>query len=194
MDVPNSWRRLTAHFIDSLVLSALCYPVFSQMMHAWETQGEVSVHWALALYFIIARISYDVLSVYFFQGGLGKKIMHLCVVDNRNVHRPLSLAQCLLRAFGQRLSFFFSYAPQALALNRHDRTHLVDWLADTRVAQKTPGLSRVKVYPIWVAVLVLYFVFQGLAVANSQISQMDWEKPNLILSPEWIPLQSEFED
>lgn len=50
-----------------------------------------------------------------------------------NASLSLQSTQILVRLLVDELSFFFAFAPRALALFRFDRTHLSDWAAETRV-------------------------------------------------------------
>lgn len=160
METASTERRLLAFSIDSF-FHFLCFlPVWIQTMGSYlKTQVlALDVNWLLiGLLFVLF---YKWLFLYFLGGTVGKLIAGLRVVPAFDPSQSLGLMQSLLRVLTDSLSIFFGHALRALAFFRLDRTHVADWVAETRVMQFKPRKS----YTVrrWIVALVVMF-FSGTA-------------------------------
>lgn len=71
-------------------------------------------------------------------------------------HRELTWAQCLLRTFTDDISAVLGLATRILVFLRFDRTHLSDWIAETRVVQFVPR-SRFP-HRRWALTIILFVI------------------------------------
>lgn len=173
--VPSTWARLFARLLDQ-VFQLLFYIPFGKILFDLVfTEDDVVISlWQLLALFLIPAI-YEGVFLVLMQRSPGKWFLGLKVVPSHDVHAKLRWDQCLLRPLVGRLSFFFSLAPYALAFFRYDRTHLGDWVAETRVIQFTPRSSRPKIRWIVGTFFILTNAFEGMSSSARILNSIDWE-------------------
>jgi uncharacterized RDD family membrane protein YckC len=132
------YRRIAAFLIDSLIVLLCFAPVWIQMLGSYLREGALIVPLSWLGMSLLLQLFYKWLFLYFLGGTLGKLMMGLRVVPSAHPDQDLGLFQSLLRVLTDALSFFFGQALRALALVRLDRTHVSDWVAETRVVQLAP--------------------------------------------------------
>lgn len=174
--VPSTLRRWLAVWIDRGVLGVLFLPVWIQLIvnffrfHTWM----VSWKW-LGLCFIM-QFLYRYLFLYYFGGTLGKLLLGLRVVSSENPDVALTKFQCFLRVFMEHFSLFFGNALYSTAFFRFDRTHLVDWVCETRVVQR-----RLRIWPArkhWILglFLVIYISLSSWMQIYQGINHLDFSR------------------
>ncbi len=163
--VPDTKKRLFARLTDQLITMIFYIPIANAVRLLVFTEQEVEISiYLLALMGLIPAI-YEGMWLWLMQQTPGKWFWGLRVVSCDDPDRPLDWQQCVMRALVGRLDLFLSLAVYATAFFRYDRTHLADWLAETRVVQEGP---RSKVAGCrWVvgSFLVLVYSIQGLEQA-----------------------------
>ncbi|MFS4459755.1 RDD family protein [Bdellovibrio sp. HCB2-146] len=172
--VPSTWRRLGANFIDQ-VLSLLMYLPFGGVffkLFFTEEDVFISIFQLIILFFI--PVIYDFIFLVLMQATPGKWMLGLKVVPRENPVQPLEVAQCLLRPLTGRLSFFFGWAIYALAFFRYDRTHLCDWVAETRVVQFQPRPERTRLRWFLGLLFVISYAYEGLVSSSHMLQQVQW--------------------
>ncbi|WP_413293739.1 RDD family protein [Bdellovibrio sp. HCB185ZH] len=174
--VPSTWKRLVAVTIDQVFL-AICYaPFYSAFYAAWFTEAEVEFSlFQLLMLFLIPAL-YEAASLILISATPGKWIMGLKVVPAQDPQSELDYTQCLLRPLTSRLSFFFSWAIFSLAFFRYDRTHLSDWVAETRVVQFQPRSTRAGIRWILGTFLILSYSYEGLHYAAAILNEIHWQE------------------
>jgi uncharacterized RDD family membrane protein YckC len=172
--VPSTWRRLFAKGIDQIVRGVFYIPFVGLLIKLFTTSEEVKVSLSkLMIVFFIPPI-YELIFLILFQATPGKWLMGLKVVPFSSPETKLDLGQCLLRSIGGQFTFFFSWAIYAVAFFRYDRTHVVDWIAQTRVIQVSPRLGRAKLRPLMGFVFIVFYAWEGLVSAHQIIHNIDW--------------------
>jgi uncharacterized RDD family membrane protein YckC len=166
MQVPSLFRRIVAFGIDSWIAGLFFLPVWIQLMGSLIRVGqmEVEIQWLLVCYGM--QFLYSWFFLYFLGGTLGKLMMGLRVVPARDPQVELGLFQSFLRVLTDQLSLFFGQALRALALVRLDRTHVSDWVAETRVVQLKPVNFKPRRH-------VLLALFIGVMSLTSQFREVD---------------------
>lgn len=174
--VPSTWRRLFAYSIDQMVVLPFYLPFIGIFLRLFFTDDEVlvSLNQLLVLYLIPAV--YECVFLVLMQATPGKWLMGLKVVPSRNYDEKLHWSQCLLRPLVGRLSFFFSAAVYSVAFFRYDRTHLCDWVAETRVVQGTPRPHKAQIRWILGTVVLLLYVYEGMVSAKMVLNSIDWQE------------------
>lgn len=140
--VASTERRLFAYALDQFVVFFFYLPV---LVHIGipllvGSSWAVDLRWVFLSVFL--HFAYDVLFLYFLGATIGKKFVGLEVVSRAG--GGLTLFQCVLRSVSDRLSLFFGNGLRALAFLRYDRTHVSDWIAETRVVQKETRVRWVR--------------------------------------------------
>jgi uncharacterized RDD family membrane protein YckC len=173
--VPSTWKRLLANSIDQLFL-VVCYaPFFKSFYNLMFTEGEVELSlFQLLMIFLIPAL-YEAVSLMLISATPGKWLVGLKVVPADDPQKELDYTQCILRPLTSRLSFFFSWAIYALAFFRYDRTHLADWMAETRVIQFTPRSARTRIRWIVGIFFVLSYGYEGMVSASSVLNSINWQ-------------------
>lgn len=171
VSVPSSMDRVGAKVIDEILIFILALPA---LIPIFSVEGAEWIPWGLVAYLLAVPLAYEALAYWIFSQTVGKWIFSLRVNDSRDPHRPVELSRFLLRVLISRLSVFVSWAPQATAFFRYDRTHLADWLAGTRVVSLRPRPKRAVLHPWWGIFLVIFFIETGLSSAAIFWSQLDW--------------------
>jgi uncharacterized RDD family membrane protein YckC len=174
--LPSTWRRLWAFLIDQMVSMVMYLPFFGAFRQLVLTDNEVSLSIIqLGLMLLIPAI-YEFVFLALMQATPGKWFMGLKVVPCNNADAKLELGHCLLRPLVGRLSLLLSWAIYAVAFFRYDRTHLCDWVAETRVIQFKPRAARPRVR--WMLGLLLMFShgYEGLSSASHTLQQINWSE------------------
>lgn len=171
--VPETSRRLWAYFIDQVLVVILSFPLWSSSFAALIMGEEIFVSIPVFLLIIFFPGLYDFIFVALFGRTPGKWMMNMWIVPAADSQRPLHWTQALLRALCGRLSLFFSWAIFCLAFFRYDRTHLCDWVAETRVVQEKAPPRRFKLHPIVGSVLLVLYLIEGLAQAAQVLKRLD---------------------
>jgi uncharacterized RDD family membrane protein YckC len=139
------------------MVSGLCLlPFWIQLWGGMLFEDKVQVEWRWLIVALLLNLFYKWSFLYFLGATLGKLVMGLRVVPSSGQSEDLGLFQSFLRVFTDGLSFFFGLAPRALALLRLDRTHVSDWVAETRVVQLGP--QRALISRHWVTALFVIVV------------------------------------
>jgi uncharacterized RDD family membrane protein YckC len=183
MFTASTWRRLVAYWLDSMVLAFCWLPVFIQVWGSMAYEGRVAFEWRWLLVGVLLQLFYKWTFLYFLGGTIGKLIMGLRVVPAVDQQASLGLFQSFLRVFADALSIFFGHAPRALALLRLDRTHISDWVAETRVMQLAPQplLMRRHLLLAMFVILVSFFsqfasIYQNFRLAHIEGPQIIFEQ------------------
>lgn len=173
--LPSTWRRLTANFIDEVLMLPFYIPfagIFLRMMFSDEAVTISLMTFALIL--IIPAV-YEFIFLVMLQATPGKWLLGLTVVPSCDVETPLDWRQSLLRATSKRLSLFFSLAIYVLAFFRYDRTHLADWVAETRVVQNQPRQKPARIRWFLGSIFLVYFCIEGWMGAMRVAQTIDWQ-------------------
>ncbi|MEK2645349.1 RDD family protein [Bdellovibrio sp. BCCA] len=173
--VPSTYRRLVAQAVDSLIRVVFYLPFAKALFALIFTEEEVLISLGhLLLMFLIPAI-YEFVFLVLMQATPGKWLMGLKVVPFSNPAQKLHWGQCILRPLTERLSLFFSWAIYAAAFFRYDRTHIADWVAETRVVQFTPRRKRAGLRWFLGSLLIIFYIYDGLHSAKNLIHVIDWE-------------------
>lgn len=180
METANTFRRVLAFLIDSFI-SGLCFlPVWIQLLGAYFTTGvlKVSVPWLLVG--LLLQLFYNWMFLYFLGGTVGKLIFGLRVVPSADPSRDLGLFQSFLRVVTDALSLFFGQALRALALVRLDRTHVSDWVAETRVMQFKHRRSPPIRHWILAGLIVVFSFLNQFERIYLTVQNAHWERGEII--------------
>ncbi|WP_413557190.1 RDD family protein [Bdellovibrio sp. HCB209] len=174
--VASTWKRFIAQGIDQIFL-LVCYVPFATLFYQVYT-SDTDIYVSLFQLFMLFMVPalYEAVSLMVAQATPGKWLLGLKVVPNHDPTQPLEYSQCILRPLTSRLTFFFSWAIYALAFFRYDRTHLSDWVAETRVVQFKPRPTRPKIRWIIGTFFVLSYAYEGMAYASSVLNQINWQE------------------
>jgi len=180
MNTASTWRRVLAYGIDSIIMGICFLPFWLQVWGSMLFDHEISVGWQWLGVVLLLQLFYKWLFLYFLGGTIGKLMLGLRVV-NRTGEEGLGLMQSFLRVFADSLSIFFGLAPRALALLRLDRTHVSDWVAETRVVQLSP--QRVLMRRHWLAALVVIWIsfFSQFSRVYHGLQAVDFEGGRIVL-------------
>ncbi|WP_373999618.1 RDD family protein [Bdellovibrio bacteriovorus] len=194
--VPSTFRRLMAQGIDQAVRLIFYIPFLKPFFLLIFTDDQVPVSfYTLGLMFLIPAI-YEFIFLVMMQATPGKWFMGLKVVPFSHPTETLDWRQCILRPLTERLTFFFSWAVYALAFFRYDRTHLADWVAETRVIQFKPRTSRAKVRWVTGSLLIFLYVYEGLVSSAAILRVMDWQNKKVdlrdIIATDYMDDMSEY--
>jgi uncharacterized RDD family membrane protein YckC len=198
--VPSTWKRLAAFFIDQIVMVLFYLPFAGKFFQAFFLDEDVYLSLIQLLVFFLIPALYEFVFLVVMQATPGKWLLGLKVVPQHNPYTPLHITQCIMRPVVGRLSFFFGWAIYAVAFFRYDRTHIADWVAETRVIQFKPRPMRAKIRWIAGSFFVLCYIYEGLAYSSSILSQIDWknnqvELRNVVNVDESVNFQlDDFED
>lgn len=148
----NTFKRFIAFLVDQFVFSFFLFPsVLGNLgLILSEKRMVISIDmWILGVLMIfISKVCF-----YYFVGATpGKMLMGLRLVSRYQVYamnpttaemdsgsaHELTLVQVFLRVLADSLSIFVGDSLKALMFFRLDRTHVSDWIAETRVVQLTP--------------------------------------------------------
>jgi uncharacterized RDD family membrane protein YckC len=169
----STWRRLWAQSIDSAAVFVLMLPILFQSMFHFFTTGLFSASVKLCIFGFILQFLYKWIFLKLFGGTPAKLLFGLRVVDIDERYSQLGWGQSFLRVLADHLSLFFGWAPFALALFSSQRRHLSDWIASTKVVQRSSSTERHKVRWVLGAVLTLFLFVRGIADYRSFISTVE---------------------
>lgn len=182
-DVPSTSLRIWAKAVDDLLITFLLIPAFGFSAFNLFSGGPLWISWAFLAYFLLIPLLYEGLALWIFGTTFGKWLFFLRVVPATDPRRPLEAGQAFTRALAGRFSFFFSYAVQATAIFRYDRTHLADWLGGTRVVTERPRPRRVSIHWIVGSVAIVVLLMSGLTVATLFLRGVSIESTGLVFLP-----------
>lgn len=171
---PSTWRRLFAYFIDQGISLLFYLPFAGSVYKLVFTTEEVYLSVVELLVLFLMPAIYEFVFLLLMQRTPGKAVCGLWVVPFSNVSEKLDWRQCVLRPLVGRLSFFFSWSIFALAFFRYDRTHLADWVAETRVVQNSKRESAPKIRWFVGLILVVAYAYEGLVSSSAVINSIDW--------------------
>ncbi len=179
MNTASTWRRIFAYGIDSTILAFCLLPFWIQVWVSTMLDESITIDWQWLAGALLLQLFYKWSFLYLLGGTMGKLIMGLRVVPSDQSETELGLFQSFLRVATDGLSFFFGVAPRALLLLRLDRTHISDWVAETRVVQLAPQTQLMRrhwmlaLFVIWIAFFSqfqnIYRTFQDLEFEDGQI-------------------------
>lgn len=145
--------------------------VFFRLMFSDE---DVYVSLTQLLILFLMPAVYEFVFLVMMQATPGKWVFGLKVVPANNSAERLHWTQCLMRPLMGRLSLFFSVAIYALAFFRYDRTHLCDWVAETRVVQAQPRVKPARLRWFLGTLLVITYAYEGLVSSKLFLNSIDW--------------------
>ncbi len=155
--VASTNRRMEAFFLDEVLRMLAFVPWWiasgapaltaAGLAHSW---GWLSVCWS---FHFVGRVVF----LRTLGGTPGKLLRGLRLVGRD--HEKLEWKQCFLRTLTDDLSTVLGLGTRVLAFLRFDRTHLSDWIAETRVVQLVPR-SRFP-HRRWALTLVLYVILSA---------------------------------
>lgn len=174
--IPSTWRRLAAKGIDSLIRAIFYLPFIKSFFLLIFTDEDVTISLVSLFVMFITPAIYEFVFLVFMQATPGKWLMGLKVVPFSDVGANLDWRQCFLRPFVERFSFFFSLAIYAVAFFRYDRTHLADWIAETRVVQFALRPTPTKIRWFLGSILVLVNILEGVQSSSRMLRVIDWGK------------------
>jgi uncharacterized RDD family membrane protein YckC len=169
--VPSTLRRIFAYGVDRFFIGLGYAPVLVQLVGSYlrNQRLEVEIRWVIAGW--LFAFLYNVSFLYYLGATLGKLLFRLRVISQ---HGELTLWQAILRVLTNELSIFFGLAPRALALLRLDRTHLADWVAETRVVQFSPRNSPPIRRKILAPILIVFLAVSGFYNFYSEIHRLSF--------------------
>lgn len=175
--IPSTANRLWAKAIDSILVWIFLVPAFGWTSGFFFGRGEmISVPWSLLAYLILVPIAYETLAIWIFGQTVGKWVFSLHVVSSTDDRAPVTGWQSVLRAVGGRYSLIFSHAIHAFMFYRHDRTHLVDWVAGTRVVASRARPDRPKPRAFVAGLAVLLFAVAGWTTASAFVKNLTFDR------------------
>lgn len=181
-NLPSTWKRLAANAIDEVIMIPFYVPFIGVAIELFFGDDDVEISlFKFALIMMIPAV-YEFIFLVLFQATPAKWFLGLKVVPARNAAEHLAWQQCLLRAFSKRLTLFFSSAIYVVGFFRYDRTHVADWIAETRVVQSSPRAARPKIRWIIGSILLIYFCIEGWRSATEVTRAIDWNEGTINLS------------
>lgn len=187
LHIPSTWKRIGAYFLDQLVIGLLFFPMWGFWYDLMNSEEEVFAPLSLFIFLLLFPLIYESLFLALFQQTPGQWILGLWVVPRHEPGKRLSWVQVFLRALTNRLSLFFSFAPFALAFFRYDRTHLGDWIAETRVLQEGRRPQPPKIRWVLGSLAVLFYVNNGFEQAIYACDSIDWDSRRVDLREAFAP-------
>ncbi|MEN0060369.1 MAG: RDD family protein [Bdellovibrio sp.] len=177
--VPSTWKRLIAQGLDQCFRLPLYWPFAKVLFLLVFTDEDVFLGLGEIIWILCVPFIYSGVFLWLLQATPGKWLMGLKVVPAEDPEAALQWQQCVLRPLVERLSLFVSWMPYALAFFRYDRTHLADWVAETRVVQFTPRPSRPPIRWFVGTLLCLLYIYEGLVSAVAFNRALNWETRRL---------------
>lgn len=187
--VPSSFKRMMAFLIDGAVINIFWAPVTIQVLGSWLKSQEMKVSWKWVLASFLLSFGYKWFFNYFLDGTLGKLVVGLRLVNKNDPDGGLSLMQSLVRVLAEQFSMFFGFAPQMLMFMRFDRTHVADWVAETRVVQFTERLTPPHRRPVLTFFLCLYFFVSGFGSAYKTIKSTRYAEGEFVFEGEDVTVE-----
>ncbi len=183
--VPSTKRRILAGCIDQLIIMIPAVLVFYPNLKALFNTSEIKINIFVLAAVVCAQFLYFFMSYLLAEATLGQKLVgqRLVAVSGEK----LVGVQVAIRVLCDQLSVFFSYGLFCLIFFRFDRTHLSDWLAETKVVQdeerKVPAVRRA----IVCALLTGYFCIDGFHNFYNMVHLTEIQGIHLILH---VPLKN----
>ncbi|MEZ0392283.1 MAG: RDD family protein [Pseudobdellovibrionaceae bacterium] len=158
MYTARTGRRLMAFGVDSMIQGLCFLPLWIHVVASVLDEQLLIVDFRWLALCLLLILFYKWMFLYFLGGTLGKLIFGLRVVPRHHPGEGLGLVQSFLRVLTDSLSLFFGHSLRALALLRLDRTHVSDWVAETRVVQWTQPKDILRRH--WIlASAIIFFSF-----------------------------------
>lgn len=173
--VPSTWSRLVARGLDQCFTLIFYIPFAKTLFQLFFTEEDVYLGFTQLLMLLLIPAIYEAVFLALMQRTPGKWLVGLKVVPASNPQESLSFSQCILRPLVELLSFFFGWAIYALAFLRYDRTHLADWVAETRVVQFTPRAKRTRRRWVLALIFIVMYSFESLNSAGNILNKIDWK-------------------
>lgn len=181
-------KRVLAYLFDSLVTGIFFIPAWMQALGSYIDDEMIAMDWQWLVACQLMAFLYHWLFLYFLGATLGKLFFGLRVVPYHHPEKELGLMQSFLRVLTDELSFFFGEALKAVAFLRFDRTHVSDWVAETRVVQMVTR-RRLPIRRKGLAVIVIIFSgWNSFAGAYQFIQNARWIDEKVVL--DWSMAQS----
>lgn len=177
--VPSTWKRLAARSLDSLFEVLMYIPFIKTLFLLIFDEGPLYMSLGWFLLILVLPAVYEGVFLWLIQATPGKWLVGLKVVPQGNPDLELHWTQCVLRALVNRASLFFSWAIFAMAFFRYDRTHVADWVAETRVVQFVSRLRRPKVRWFLGIILVFSCAAEGVRSASGILRAIDWQEKRI---------------
>ena len=173
---PSTWRRLIAFLLDQAISLVMYLPFFGAFSKLIFSDNEANLSLIQLGALLMVPAIYEFIFLALMQATPGKWLMGLKVVPSSNPENKLEFGQCLLRPLTGRLSLLLSWAIYAVAFFRYDRTHICDWIAETRVVQFKPRAGRTRIRWVLGSLFILSHGYEGLRSASHTIQQINWEE------------------
>jgi uncharacterized RDD family membrane protein YckC len=174
-------RRLGAYVVDACIVGLLFLPVSLQAWQSYLARGFVEIEWKWIAVCFLLQFSYRWLFLKLLGATLGKMLFGLRLISI-NGNEQLTWMQSFLRVMVDHLSIFLGEAFKALMFLRFDRTHLSDWVAETKVVQ----FQRRKSYParrvFFTIILFLYLLVTGFLKSYRMAQHSEFAKTTIKLS------------
>lgn len=179
--VASTYRRIFAFIFDSFISQIFWIPVTIQIIGSWLKSQEIQFDFRWVILSFALSFGYRVLFNYFLGGTVGKLLFGLRLVNKNDPEKGLGLLQAVIRVLAEQLSLFFSLAPQSLMFLRFDRTHVADWVAETRVVQLFERNAPPKRRPVVAILFFVYFLITGFSAAYNLVRTSSIEKGQVLL-------------
>ena len=187
--VPSTWKRVFAWWLDQVFIWMVLAPILMMFPQTEDGWIQLSLPWAIMLF--LYPVLFETLALYFLNTTPGKWIFNLRVVAASPAATEHWGVHVLIRSLISYFGIFF-WAIIATAFFRYDRTHLADWIAETRVVGSHAGRSP-KLRPVFGMSLLILGLVQGWASMTVQISNVEYED-GFIYIPDPTSFASEMED
>lgn len=183
--IPSTKRRILAGAIDQIIIMVPAILIFYPNIKALFNTSEIKINIFVLVVVVAGQFLYFFVSYLLMEATFGQRLVGQKLVTLSG--EKLAGVQVAIRVLCDQLSVFFSYGLFCLIFFRFDRTHLSDWLAETKVVQdeerKTPAVRRI----IVCILLTSYFCVDGFHNFYNMVHQTEIQGTYLILR---IPLKS----
>lgn len=179
MNTASTYRRFYAKIIDQILVSIFWLPVLIQLGFSYFSKSLFIIEWKWLILSFVLQFSYKVFFLKFLSATPGKLIMGLKLVSQSG--SELSWLQIILRVLADHLSVFFGWGLYSLAFLRFDRTHVSDWVAETRVIQKASREEPVRRRPLLALLLFLYFSISQFSSVYTMLQRVSWDRQSVVI-------------
>lgn len=163
--VAGTLRRVFAFVVDESLRVIAFLPVWIHFIGKTVFEGTLAVPWLWMIACYLFHLMARTLFLKFGGATPGKWLFGLRLISRNRPSGELAWSQCWLRCICDDVSTVVGLATRTLALIRFDRTHLSDWLAETRVVQLMPR-SRFP-HRRWIVASFLFVVTAHQGLKNS---------------------------